>query len=176
MSLPVIPVIESRPAPFVSVEGRKDPVRLESLADQVPMQPSEFGIVCNLRAASKAFAQRRLEQVVGIEVREDLASHTTRRRGRYARLLDLPPDAQLAASLDGLRTGNRFGHTRVVEGPLLAKPIDRGVDFIGGVLPAPEALPDLRFGQLAPGQHPQRIEVGGALTGGHGRGAAARGG
>ena len=47
----------------------------------------------------------------------------------------------------------------VVDGALGAQALDGGVDGVGGVLAPGEPLTNLRFGQLAPGEHLERVEI-----------------
>src|SRR5205807_1412256 len=83
-------------------------------------------------------------------------------RNRFgdAGALDLHPHAQPAAAAEGgLGPRDRFGDARIVERALFAQSRDRRVDGVGFVALALEALSDLRFGQLAPREHLQSINV-----------------
>ena len=63
-----------------------------------------------------------------------------------------------------LDPGDRLRHPVVVDGALLEQTGDRGVDGVGVVFAAGEALADLRFGELAPAEHLQRVDVGSAAV------------
>ena len=57
------------------------------------------------------------------------------------------------------RVCNRFGHPHIVDRPLGAEPIDRGVHGVGVVSLACEPLPDLRLGELPTAEHPETVHV-----------------
>ena len=58
----------------------------------------------------------------------------------------------------GARDGG--GHAGIVDGALLDQQRDGGVDGVRFVVAAGEALADLGFGQLAPPEHPEGVDVG----------------
>src|SRR5262245_36935245 len=72
-------------------------VRFEALADQIAIQSLELAIVRDGVAAAEALAQRRLDQLVVIDRREDLVHSAFGDRLADAGLLDLHPNAQTAA-------------------------------------------------------------------------------
>ena len=59
----------------------------------------------------------------------------------------------------GLAPGDGFRHARIVDRSLLAEAGDGGVDGVRIMVAASEALAHLRFGQLAPPEHLQRVDV-----------------
>src|SRR5262249_38077886 len=137
-------------------------VGLEALADQVPVQPLTLALVGDRVASAEAAGQRRFEQRVRIEIAERLVDGPLRDVLRDAGALDLQADAQLAAPLDRrLGPRDRRGDARVVDRPFLAKARDRFVDDCRIVLPAGEALPNLRFGELAAREELQCVDVSG---------------
>src|SRR5262245_37680649 len=109
----------------------------------------------------QALGERRLEKGLGIDAAKYLVQGLLRCRPGDAHGLNLLLHAQLAALADrGFTPGDRLGDAGVVDGALVFQAGDGLVDEVGVVRAAGQALPDLRFGQLAPGEHPQRVEVG----------------
>ena len=61
-----------------------------------------------------------------------------------------------------LGAGNRFGQSAVVNGPLGRQTSDRIVNRARFVPASSQPLADLRLGQLSPGQHLERLDIGAA--------------
>jgi hypothetical protein len=142
-------------------EDRHHPIRLESLADEIPEEPAELRFVGEAIAAAKPFLKRRGEHRVIVERVEDRVDRVPGRGGRDAGLLDLAPNPQLAvAAYRRFRVRNRFGDPRIIDGPFGAKPVDRRVDGVSLMALPFEPLPDLRFRQLPPPEHLEPVHIG----------------
>src|SRR5205814_10320633 len=84
-----------------------------------------------------------------------------RRRLCNPRALDLHSHAQLASSAHRrLRPRDRFRDALVVDRAFLAQPGDRVLDRARLVTFSGEALTDLQFGELAPREHLETVDVG----------------
>jgi hypothetical protein len=130
-------------------ERRHDAIRLEALTDEIPEEPAEFGVVGHPVAAAQTLGERRFEQHLVIDSLEYRINGAAGGCGSDARLLNLPPDTQLApAAHRGFCMCNRLRHPSIVDRPFLAEPIDGSVDLVRRVTLARKTLPDLGFGQF----------------------------
>jgi hypothetical protein len=145
----------------VLLEDRHHAVRLETLADEIPEQASEFCLVGEPVAAAEPPGERGFEQrgiIYGVEYRIECGS---RGCGSDAGLLNLPSDTQFPVAAHrrfGMR--NRLGYPRIVDRPFRAEPRDGRVHGVRLVALAGEALPDLSFGQLTTAKHSETVQIG----------------
>ncbi|MDO8793486.1 MAG: hypothetical protein Q7J25_02590, partial [Vicinamibacterales bacterium] len=124
-------------------EDRHHTVRLESLTDEIPEEPAEFGLAGHPTAAAQPPGERLFEKRLVVYGTEDLVDGVPRGGWRDARLFNLTPDAQLAAVVHGrFRMRNRLGHPRIVDRPFRPQTLDSRVHGIRLVPFAREALPD----------------------------------
>ena len=139
----------------------EDAIGLEALCGQVAEQPLELAIVGNHRSTVQPALQRCDEERIGIEVGKHLVDRLLRQRAADTGGLDLPSDAQPAATAKpGLSMSDGHRDPPIIERALLPEPGHSGVDIVG-LMPAPgEALTDLDFGQFAAGEQLQAGEIG----------------
>lgn len=158
--------LQTRLASATSGERAHDLIGLEALADQVAIQSLEFLVVANRRRSSQAFRQSRREERVGVDIRKHLVDRVPGSGSRDAHALDLPRDAQLPTSLHrGLGPRNSRRRALIIYGTFGLQSCDRIVDGVLAVPVARETLAYLGFRQVAPGEHLQRVEVGGGAHG-----------
>jgi len=144
----------------VLLEDRHYAVGLESLTDEIPEEPAEFGLVGDPIAAAQPPGERPFEERLVVYGTEDLVDGVPRGGWRDAHLFNLPPDAQLAAAVYGrFRMRNRLGHPPIVDRPFSPQTFDSRVYSVRFVPFAREALPDLGLGQLPTAQHAETIHV-----------------
>ena len=128
-------------------------------ADQVGHQPLRVPIVGD-RPAELA-VQRRLECLVDRAILEALVGGAARGLPVDTHRLERALDAERAAMLDagfGARKCPR--RALVVEHPLTRQPGDGGVDVLGGAAASHQPRPQLAFGQLAPPERREPVDVG----------------
>jgi len=134
---------------------------VESLGQQVPVDPPGDGSVLNRRAVSQLTLEGLRYQRVFIEIPEDLGDGRPGQLAVDTERLDRaqrpPPAVALHVRL-GPRAGERGA--AVVERALLLQAGHRRVDLIGGELAARQPRPHLRFRQLAAGEQPEGGDVG----------------
>jgi len=141
-------------------EQREHAFGLETLAYEIAVQPLTLAIIGN-SAAAQPFRQGNAEKGVGVELGKSRGDRLAGYRFRDAGALDLQQDASRSAPADGrFRPGNRARHPDVVYGPFGPQPCDRVLDVECVVPLAPEALPHLRFGELAAREQLQAVQVG----------------
>jgi hypothetical protein len=144
-----------------SRERREDALGVEPLADQIAVQASGFALVRDCTAAAQPFPKRLLEERIVVFTLEGGVDGTLGERTGDARALDFSPHSSSAAPFQRhLRPRNRAGDALVVERPLVAEACDRFVDGVGLVAVAREALPHLRFGELASREQLEAVDVG----------------
>jgi len=144
-----------------SRERREDAFGVEPLADQIAVQASCFTLVRDCTAPAQPFPERLLEQRLIVGALEGRVHGAVGQRAGDAGALDLPAHPSSAAPLQGrLRPRDRASDARVVQRPLVAEACDRVVNGIGLVTFAREALPHLRFGELASREQLEAVDVG----------------
>ena len=154
---------EAHRARFRRRESVQHPIGVESLADEIAIQPLEFAVVGDRLPSAEPLRQRRVEQGVVVDAVEHLIGGALRGRFRDAGALDLHPHAHLAAlAHGGLGARDRFGDARVVDGAFLEQAGHGVVDGVGFVALAGEPLTDLQFRELAAGEHFHAVDVGGS--------------
>src|SRR5207244_7249530 len=132
------------------VERVQHAVGIESLAEQVAIQPVELTIVRDRVTTPQPFPQRKIEERFVIDAVEHLVNGALRGVFRDAGAFDLHPDAQLSTPLArGCSSRNRLGDARIVDRAFLPQGGDRRVYRVGLVALAREPLPHLQFGKLA---------------------------
>jgi hypothetical protein len=142
------------------LERLQHAVRLESLPDEVSVEPLQFAVVGDFRPTAQPFIERGLEQGVSVQTGERLIEGALRSSGVDAGPFHLHSDALSApAAYRGFRACNRAGHSCVVYGVFLDEASDGLVDVRGRVSAASQPLTDLRFGQLAAGEQFQAFQV-----------------
>jgi hypothetical protein len=110
---------------------------------------------------AKPLGKRRFEQGVAVEAAEDLVDGSAGSGGSDAGAFDLPPDPQSPAlAKAGFSAGDRLGDPVVVDGAFLQQSRDGGLNGLGVVLAAGEALPDLSLRELASSEHFERVDIG----------------
>ena len=129
-------------------------------AIRVAKQTLELAVVGDALAAAQALRQSGRQQRVGIEILKDLVHGLRGDRFRDAGGLDLLKHPPLSATTDrGLGPCNRAGDALVADAALGLETGDGLVD--GGLTLATlgQTLADLRFRELAPGEHVQGDQI-----------------
>ena len=145
---------------LVLAQDGQNLVRIEALRAQVAKQTLELAVVGDALAAAQPFLQSGREQRIGIEILEDLVHGFRGNRLSDAGRLDLlkhPPSSSTTAR--GLGSRNRAGDALVVDAALGLEPGDGFVDGVLTLAALGQTLADLRFRELAPGEHVQGDQI-----------------
>jgi hypothetical protein len=136
-------------------------VGLESLAEQISVKALKFFLIADTVAAAQALIERGAKQRLGVEIAIDLFDRTTGGGFCHTGALNAAVDPQPAAAVKGhLGPGNRLSHAHIVDGPFGFQTGNCVIDVFGEMTTAEQPLPDLDFGELAPGEHGESGDVG----------------
>src|SRR5437879_13914383 len=106
----------------VLVQQLQHSIGLETLADQVSIQPLKLAVVRDRRPAAQTLGEGGVEQRIRIDRAEHLVDGAPGDGSGDSSALDLPFDAKLAAAANrGLRSRDRLRHARILERALLTK-------------------------------------------------------
>jgi len=138
----------------------EDAVGVESLSNEVAVQPSELALVRDLQTTAETPDERGFEMAFRIDACEDRLGRTSRRLRANTGALDPAAHAPLAATVDGrLSARNGLRGAVVVYGALTAEPPDGLVDCVRRVASTRQSLPHLSLRQLAAREHLQPVDI-----------------
>ena len=148
-----------------AAQGGQDAIGLEASADEVSIESLEDLAIGDRGAAAETFLERSLQQLVRVDIGRHAIEDLPREVGREARFLEATARAQTAVpARDKLVVSDRSSGPFVVKRPLAQKASDRGVDGVRRVAASVQPVPELEFGQFAPGQEGQACDIGGPST------------
>ena len=129
------------------------------------IQPLEDLAICDGRTVAEALVDRSVEQPIWVDLGGRTFENLPREIGCDARFLKSPEHAQATVpTRDELMPGDRSRSPFVVERTLAHETSDGGVDVVGRVAASSQPVPELRFGQFAPGEKREGRGVAGADT------------
>jgi hypothetical protein len=132
------------------LERLQDSVRLESLTDEISVEPLQLAVVGDCRPTAHPFIESGVEQSVSVQFGERVIKGTLRQRGVDARPFQLYSDAPSAPAAQGrFRACDRAGYTCIVYGVFFQQAFHSLVDVRWRVPATSQLVTDLRFGQLA---------------------------
>jgi len=135
-------------------------VRLESLTDEISVEPLQLAVVGNFRLAAHPFIESGLEQSVRVHVGKGVIEGALGLRGGDAGPFELHPHAPSAPAAQGrFRACDRARHSRIVYGVFVPEAFHSLIDVRWRVPAASQPLTDLRFGQLAAREQLQAFQV-----------------
>jgi len=147
-------------SPFSFLERLQHAVRLESLTDEISVEPLQLAVVGDFRPAAHSLIESGFEQRVRVHFGEGVIEGTLGLRGGDAGPFDLHPHATSApAAQRRFRACDRARHSRIVYSVFLQEALHSLIDVRWRVPAAFQPLADLRFGQLAAREQLQAFQV-----------------
>jgi hypothetical protein len=141
-------------------EERGDAAGIESLSEQVAVDPPEDGGITQRHSVAQAAIQCVLQQLVFIDVAEDFRHGLASEIAVDTERLNVPHNARAAAMFD-LQLCSCACNRRaaIVNGLFIAKACHRRVNVVWLEFAAREPLAELRFGEFAAGEKRQAGDI-----------------